>query len=206
MGKWIKENLVLVSGIVLPVLLVGGFFILSKAPRILADPPQTDFLLVGYSYDYQHQSNYFLTFEVRDGHLTGKAVPKTENNTNYNQQKARIFRYSAQNNSFEEIAFDLPEALDSIEESVPLQLGETGTLTLDKRSKSPDGYQYEFVGYRGRGGLLGELFGMRRHYESTYILKKDGAYFDLPDPSSDHHSYQYDLHFMGWVIDAESAQ
>lgn len=206
MGKWIKENLVLVSGIVLPVLLVGGFFILSKAPGMLADPTQYDFLLVGYSYDYQHQSNYFLTFEVRDGHLTGKAVPKAENNTNHNQQKARIFRYSAQDNSFEEMVYELPEGLENIEEAVPLQLGETGALTLDKRSKSPDGYQFEFVGYRGRGGLLGELFGMRRHYESAYILKKDGATFDLPNPSSDHLGYQYNLHFMGWVTDGEPAQ
>ena len=54
--------------------------------------------------------------------------------------------------------------------------------------------------------MLGELFGMRRHYESTYILKKGEAWFNLPDPSSDHHSYQYDLHFMGWVLEEGSAQ
>ena len=53
MGKWIKDNLVLVSGIVLPVLLIIGFFILSNLPRVLADPPQYDFLLVAYRYDYQ---------------------------------------------------------------------------------------------------------------------------------------------------------
>ena len=62
MIKWIRENLVLVSGIVLPILLVGGFFILSKAPTMLADPPEYDFLLVGYRYDYQQPSDYFLTF------------------------------------------------------------------------------------------------------------------------------------------------
>jgi hypothetical protein len=138
--------------------------------------------------------------------LTGRAVPKDENNTNNNQQKARIFRYDVEDNRFEEIVYELPEGLDSMEQPVPLQLGEAGALTLDKRSTSPDGYQFEFVGYRGRGGLLGELFGMRRHYESTYILKKDGAWFDLPDPSSDHHTYQYNLHFMGWVLDEGPAQ
>jgi len=201
MGKWIKENLVLISGIILPVLLVGGFFVLSRAPAMLADPPEYDFILVGYHYDYQHETNYFLDFEVRDGHLTARAVPRAENQVNYNQQNARLFRYDVEENSFEELVYELPKDLESLEEPVQLDLGIAGSLKLDKRIKSPDGYEFEFVGYRGRGGLLGEIFGMRRHYESSYILKKDGAYFDLPLPSSDHYTYQYDQHFMGWVLD-----
>lgn len=206
MGKWIKENLVLLSGILLPILLVGGFFLLSKAPRVLADPPRYDFILVGYNYDYQHPTDYYLNFEVRNGHLEGRAVPRDENNAGNNQQKARIFRYNVKENTFDEIVYELPRELENIEEPTPIQLGETGKLTLDKRIKSPDGYQFEFVGYRGRGGLLGELFGMRRNYESTYILKRDEAWFDLPNPSSDHATYQYDLQFMGWVIEDGPAQ
>jgi len=206
MGKWIKENLVLISGILLPVLLVAGFFVLSRAPTMLAEPPGYDFILVGYHYDYQHQTNYHLDFEVRDGRLTGKAVPRGKRQVNYNQQNARVFRYDATENTFDEIEYDLPEGLDDLEEPAQIDLGAAGDLRLDKRLKSPDGYQFEFVGYRGRGGLLGEIFGMRRHYESTYILKKDGAYFDLPEPSTDHYTYQYDLHFMGWVLDEGPAQ
>jgi len=206
MGNWITKNLVLISGILLPVLLVGGFFVLSRAPRMLSDPPGYDFLLVGYHYDYQHPGDYYLAFEVRDGHLSGRAVPRDENNANSNRQQARIFRYDVSENAFDEIAYDLPEGLESIENPVPLRLGEAGTLKLDKRSTSPDGYQFEFVGYRGSGGMLGELFGMRRHYQSSHILKKDGAWFDLPEPSVDRYNSPYDLHFMGWVLDEEQAQ
>jgi hypothetical protein len=206
MGKWIKENLVLVSGILLPVLLVGGFFVLSNAPRILADPPKYDFVLVGYRYDYQHPSDYYLTFEVRDGKLSGRAVPKGEGNANFNRQYAGIFRYDAGTNTFEEIVYELPDGLEGIEEPIPLLLTETSGLTLDKHRQSPDGYNFEFLGYRGRGGLLGEMFGMRRRYESDYVLKKDGAWFDLPKPFSDSYYYQNDLHFMGWVIEQDSAQ
>jgi hypothetical protein len=199
MNKWIRENLVLVSGIVLPILLVGGFFILSRAPTMLADPPEYDFLLVGYRYDYQHPSDYYLTFEVRDGKLTGRAIAKDDSNANYNRQYAGIFRYHSASNAFEEIIFDLPEDLEGIEKSVPLLLTETDNLKLDKSRQSPDGYTYEFLGYRGRGGLLGELFGMRRRYESNYVLKKDSAYFNLPRPVTEP-NYQNDLHFMGWVV------
>lgn len=205
MGKWIKQNLVLVSGIVLPVLLVAGFFILSNVPRMLADPPMYDFLLVAYRYDYQQPNHYYLTFEVRDGKLTGRAVPRGEGNPNYNRQYAGIFRYNAEENTFAEIAYELPEGLDDIEEPLPLNLEGTSALTLDKRSQSPDGYAFEYLGYRGRGGLLGEIFGMGRRYESDYVLKKGSAYFDLPKPATDPYYYQQNLHFMGWVIEAGNA-
>jgi hypothetical protein len=204
MGKWIRDNLVLVSGIVLPVLLVGGFFLLNKAPRILSDPPEYDFVLVGYRYDYQHPSNYYLSFEVRDGKLTGRAVPRDEQNVNINRQYAGIFRYDAASATFTEIVYELPEGLDDIDEPIPLELAETSGLKLDKRRQSPDGYAFEFLGYSGWGGLLGEMFGMRRRYESGYVLKKDSVYIDLPRPAADPY-YQNDLHFMGWVIEEGGA-
>jgi hypothetical protein len=204
MGKWIRDNLVLVSGIVLPVLLVGGFFLLNKAPRILSDPPEYDFVLVGYRYDYQHPSNYYLSFEVRDGKLTGRAVPRDEQNVNINRQYAGIFRYDAASATFTEIVYELPEGLDDIDEPIPLELAETSGLKLDKRRQSPDGYVFEFLGYSGWGGLLGEMFGMRRRYESGYVLKKDSVYIDLPRPAADPY-YQNDLHFMGWVIEEGGA-
>ena len=200
MGTWIKNNLVLVSGIVLPVLLVAGFLVLSQVPKMMADPPEYDFVLVGYQYDYQQPGNYYLTFEVRDGRLSGKAVPNSQNNYNPNRHKAQIFHYRASNNSFEEIPFDLPYGLESMEGPIPLDLGQAANLPLDKRSESPDGYRFEFLGSRGSGGLLGELFGMNRRYESNYVLTKDGAYFDLPVPSPGPQTYYYhDLQFMGWV-------
>ena len=205
MGKWIKENLVLVSGILLPVLLVGGFFVLSNAPRILADPPVYDFLLVAYRSDHQHPRDYYLSFEVRDGKLNGRVVSRGEGNANFNRQYAGIFRYKAEENTFDEIVYELPDGLEDIEEPVPFLVEETSNLKLDKRSQSPDGYSFEFLGYRGRGGLLGEIFGMGRRYESNYVLNKDGAHVNLPKPASDPYYYQHNLHFMGWVIEEGSA-
>lgn len=195
----------LLSGIILPVLLVGGFFILSNLPRQLADPPRYDFLLAGYRYDYQHPANYYLSFEVRDGKLTGKVIPKDESKAGYNRQTANIYRYIAARNAFEEIEYDLPEDLEDLGAAVPLALPQTSGLKLDKRSRSPDGYTFEYLGYRGRGGLLGEMFGMRRRHDSNYVLKKDSAYFNLPVPSSDAW-YQNDMHFLGWIVEEGGAQ
>lgn len=204
MKAWLKENLVLVSGIVLPVLLVGAFFVLNSAPRFLSDPPTTDFVLVAYQYDYQHVNDYSLSFEVRDGKLTGKVSPRNQNNAN-ERQVANIFRYNVAQNTFEEIVYDLPENLKGFDEPVRINLPNADHLHLDKRKQSPDGYTFEFIGYRGVG-LLGELFGMRRRSQSGYELKKGNARFALPKPASNTNYYQNNLQFMGWVVEEDSEQ
>lgn len=204
MGKWIKENLVLLSGILLPVLLVGGFFILNRLPGALADPPAYDFLLIVFHNDYQNPRDYYLTFEVRDGKLSGRVSPTDEEHRHITRKNAGIFRYRTNSNAFEEIVFDLPEGLHQLEASVPLDLGKAAHLKLDKRQQSPDGYQFDFLGYLGHGGLLGEMFGMGRRYENSYGLKKGDRYFELPELSSDLNSYQHDLQFMGWVVEEDT--
>ena len=204
MGKWIKQNLVLVTGIVLPVLLVVGFLVLQGAPKILADPPQYDFLVVGYHYNARHPREYRLSFEVRDGRLQGRATPHSDGNIYPNRQHAAIYRYRSTSDSFTEIAWDLPEGLDDIEEPVTFRVDEVDDLQLDKTSRSPDGYVFEYAGYRGRGGPLGELFGMSRRYESNYVLNRNSAIFELPSPASTPYYYGHELHFMGWVTGEEA--
>ncbi len=200
MNKWIKQNLVLVSGIVLPMLLVGGFFILNYIPKALDDPPAYDFLLVAYQYNYQNPIGYYLTFEVRNDKLTGKAIPNGDD-ARYNYRKgATIFRYRVAGQRFEELVFGLPDGLDEIKEPITLELADAANLKLDKRIQSPDGYQFEYQGYRGRGGLLGEIFGMNRRWQSNYVLKKGSIFVDLPTPVTDPYFNQNEVEFMGWVV------
>jgi len=200
LGRFIKDNAVLIAGIVLPVLLVAGFMILSHIPKALLDPPQYDFLLVAHRYDQQQRLDYNLAFEVRDGRLTGKATPRDDGNYS-NNQRASLFRYKADGNIFEELIFELPENLDELEKPLSFPIAEVQNLQLDKRAQSPDEYTFEYLGYRGGGGLLGELFGSRRRYESSCTLKKDSAYFDLPAPMPELNYYSQNLYFIGWVID-----
>ena len=51
MKKFIRENLVLVMGVSLPVLLVILFFLTSVLPKSLAEPPQHDLLFSVPRYD-----------------------------------------------------------------------------------------------------------------------------------------------------------
>ena len=202
MKQWIKDNPVLVAGIALPVLLVIAFFILGKVPSILLDDPEYDFVIVSYHYDHQHPQNYYLSFEVREEALQGKVIPAKQDQSHARRQYAGIFRYVAAENRFIEIAHDLPEGLDNLTEPLEFTLEETRGLVLDKRSESADGYTFQIPGYRGRGGLLGGIFGMGRR-DNDYALSKEGAYFNIPKPSTNRNYNRYDTHFMGWVV-AES--
>ena len=205
MLNWIKNNLVLVSGIVLPVLLVLGFLILQSIPRALTDAPKYDFLVAAFRYDAQQLRNYDLSFEVRDTHLQGRANPRTDRNTYSNRQHATLFRYRAKDNRFDEVPFDLPETLDSIESVTTFPIDEVADLKLDKSSRSPDDFVFEYVGYRGRGGILGEIFGMGRRNNNYYVLSQGSAWFDLPLPAADMQYYGNDLAFLGWVMPATTA-
>ena len=109
--------------------------------------------------------------------------------------------YDAMNNSFEEVIYDLPEGVDDLEK--PLSFSVPGLLGINfsKKQTSPDGYRFKYLGYRGRGGLLGEVFGMRRRYDSHYVLTQDGANFELPNPSHQPNYYfGQNLSFVGWVV------
>lgn len=189
----------LVAGIVLPVLLVAGFLVLQGAPRVLGEPPGHDFLVVGVRYEPQRAGAYRLSFEVRDERLHLRMAP-LESATDLTGRQLRLFRYSAAENAFSEVGFELPGDPETLEQPVSRILGETSSLRLDKSLRSPDGYLFEYTGYRNRGGLLGELFGMGRRHDSQYALSRDGAWFPLPEPDGERYYYGNELDFLGWIV------
>lgn len=201
MGKFIKENLVLVSGIVLPVLLVVGFLILSQVPKSMLNPPEYDFVISAYRHVSPTPHDLCVDFEVEDGKLRGRLKPEKRENECYYRHQVELYRYDADADSFEEIVFDLPDGLEDVEKTTTFPIEEAKDLTLDKKSRSNDGYTFEYLGYRGNGGLLGEMFGMRRRHHNQYVLSKNGTYFELPELG--HRRYYYygnNIHFLGWVV------
>ncbi|MGA0266123.1 MAG: hypothetical protein ACO3KY_09580 [Lysobacterales bacterium] len=208
MKEWIQRNLVLISGIVLPMLLVAGFFILNQVPRALTEPPQHDFLLVIYRCNSGPEAHHYLEFDVQEGHLTGRAVRRKDENSRipWNRQRAGIFRYNASDNTFSEFVYEIPNNLNEPGEPLILELGLAGTLALDKRRQSPDGFSFQREQYRGGGGLLGSIFGMGR-YERPYVLRKGNADFelDLDLFLPDDFEYCREVSFMGWIMDEEES-
>lgn len=166
-----KENLPLIIGIALPVLLVAFVAGAIYLPRFFVDPPQYDFIYA--TGDYTTLSYY----EVVDGKLTqvggemnapavilGKPV-----DTYY--EPPTFYIYEFEKDEGRKISFD-----------------EVRELNLDDDDESPDGYK---IVQGSSDGLFGP-----GNWDKRYI-KGHGLSKEI-DLNLGH--YYYDFYLMGWVI------
>ena len=202
MSNWIKQNRVLLAGLILPMLLVGLFFGLNKAPVALTSPPTQDFLLVVYQYDDQRPRDFNLSFAVKDAVLRAKVTPHDTNHTLHNGQQASIYRYRAATNRFDAIDYRMPEGIADLVAPVEFAVAETLSLKLDARAESPDGWTFEYLNDADRGGLLLAIFSMGSQHEGRYQLSKKGGIFALPTLEFSQTIRQQDVQFMGWIMKA----
>lgn len=200
MKKFIKENLVLLIGLTLPVLLVVLFFLATVLPKSLSAPPQYEMLFAIDHYDYaacgeceDWKRNLKVDFVVRDGVLKVRVTRNDSKNLNYHTR--RLMVYDGKTESVREIALDMAKFADSAD-GAELVLDETRNMLIDVSSKSPDGFELEGAPYGG-GGLVGALFGggYRSH---GHRIRKDSVGYKLPSIQNDY--YYNNLRFIGWVV------
>jgi hypothetical protein len=72
MKNFIKENLVLVIGLTLPLLIILLFFVATVIPKSMGTPSQYEMLFTTMKYDYQNKPDYLLDFSVKDKHFMVK--------------------------------------------------------------------------------------------------------------------------------------
>jgi hypothetical protein len=134
MKDWIKENLVLVIGLALPVLLIALFFVATVLPKSFGTPPQYELLFTTSKYDYQNKPEYVLDFNVKNKQLMVKA--KKYDEKTYNNASRLLMAYDAKTEAVREIALDASKLSDGVE----VVLEETKNMQLDTSLTSPDGY------------------------------------------------------------------
>jgi len=191
--KFVRENLVLVVGLTVPVLLMAGFLAVSALPDRLSDPPQYD--LVFSTNDYPSTPVPInVRLIVKDGALVAQYTRPPGQQGSFGVWK-KLFLYEASSRRVRQLTFGFPPDMTAIEgtreESVASAMG----LVLDTTLQSPDGYELASGDRRG-GGLLLELFGGSRGYEarlrrgsrSVPIAPGGGAAFDYGS-----------VEFVGWV-------
>jgi hypothetical protein len=191
MKNWMKENLVLVIGLALPVLLIVLFFVATVLPKSFGTPPQYEMLFTTTKYDYQNKPEYLIDFNVKNKQLMVKAK-KSDDKNNYSSGSHRLMAYDAKTEAVREIAVDESKLSDGVE----VVLEETKNMTLDISLTSPDGYTLEGPNYNS-SGLLGGLFG-GGYRNSGFRLKKGNVGYKVPQHQPDY--YYSDLKFIGWVI------
>ena len=190
MKNWLKENLVLVIGLTLPLLLIVLFFVATVIPKMTGTPPQYEVLFSVQDYTGQNKQDYIVDFKVKDKQLMIKTKKADDKNYSYNSKK--LMAYDAKTEVMREISIDDSKFSDDAE----ILLEETKNMTIDTAMQAPDGYMLENQGYSGTG-LIGGLFGggYRNH---GYRLKKGNVGYKI---NMQQNNYYYDqLSFIGWVI------
>ncbi|HNV88382.1 MAG TPA: hypothetical protein PKL53_05400 [Methylotenera sp.] len=190
MKNWIKENLVLVIGLTLPLLLIVLFFVATVIPKAFGTPPQYEMLFAATQYDYQKTAEFSLNFNVKNKQLMVKPKKIEDKNTNYNQVK--LFVYDGKTETTREITLDNSKFTDGVE----VALEETRSFEIDTNNASPDGYVLDGPNYSG-SGLLGGLFG-GGYRNSGFRVKKGGVGYKIPNTQQDY--YYNQVQFIGWII------
>lgn len=185
--NFIKENLFVIIGAALPVLLLVGALAATKLPGLWVEPPRHDFLFLDREGNY---ACFPARFQVRTGRLEITAHKSADHCTHYVNQYPRLYRYEARAETIRELPYDIPPA------------GETGAvaaaagLRLDTARKSPDGYEVVEGPRYHHGDFFGFFGGY--HYESGIALKKDGRTIEVP---LDDGTWYGRGQFLGWVLE-----
>lgn len=192
---FLKENLVLIMGLTLPVILVVLFFAAAVLPKWLAPPPQYAALFTASRYEYGTPPPVQIGFFVADGILKARVGKNNDKNQSY--QSRKLMLYDGKSDSVREIAYDLAK-LNALSDGSETILDETRNLRIDSSFRAPDGYEFEGAGY-GHGGLVQELFGGGYRNRGPRI-KKGAAAYKISLPSHYAGYYYGDAQFIGWVV------
>jgi hypothetical protein len=193
MKKFVKDNFVLVIGLALPILLIVFFFIATVIPKSMSTPPQHEMFFTTVDFRYQNTTDYSVDYLIKDKHIMVKTKWRDEEHRNYNSKKLMVF--NGISNTVREIEVDV-DAIGMNASNTAIILEGTKNISVDVNRTSLDGYTLEQTAY-GSGGLLGGLFGGRRH-NRDYRLKKGSVAYVLPDSSANY--YYNQVRFLGWVV------
>lgn len=185
MKSFFKENLVLVAGVALPLLLTIIFFVATNIGKTTIALPKHELIFVA---EEAYNSPYQIIVRNKRLHLT---YTKPNKDNNYRKGNTpSLYVYDPITAESSEI--ELP--------AIGLQDGDTDVIipalaskTVSSLKESPDGYQFSYVS-RGGGNLMTEVFGGGYSSRSGQVLHKGPQRIDVP------HADHYRASFVGWVI------
>ncbi len=191
MRSFFKENLALVTGLALPLLLIGFFVAAGSLGRATVPDPRHDAVFaVDY---YKNMDNRPWTIALESGKIVIRKRKTTQNEAVYGgAPRLYVFDHTTLSARKLDVDFDRVDAQGSV--SSPT-LDSVNKRTVLEGPLAPDGYRFDYVGY-GSGGFLGDVFGMSRS-RSAYALVKDSRSIPVKGPEA-----FYNVEIIGWVGDA----
>lgn len=190
----LKENHVLVAGILLPLLLVGLLGLAKSFPFHVVPDPTFRAVYAMNSYGGIQKFTYNVTDQ---GKLEISFLsPKHENAYNYGIPTGRIFIFTPSTGQLEDTALAVPTVKEG-QEKTPVDSEKFAKYKLSGQVTAPDGYMYENKG-SPRSSLITDVLSFHGH-GPLYTLTKDGRQISLPNPTN----LYGELIFIGWIIDEE---
>jgi len=193
MKNFLRENLMIVVSIVLPLLVVLFFGLASVIPNLYSTPPAHDLLLSLQDRSTAKTSPVKIGLVVEEEKL--KALVVKSDNPGY-EQNPRLFRYDHLSGEVLEVSIPLPVNIVDMNEGFEIPIPGFAQLRISDALRAPDGY--EFRGRRRGGGFMTELFGGSRN-RTDVSISKNGAIIRIDLPASDY--WYNDVRLVGWVIE-----
>jgi len=190
MRHYIRENRILLLGILLPLFLVFLFEIAYFLPRWLVKPPQYDLLYLASPYPHSGAS-----FNVVDGKLSVSINPQIRKGE---LPMPRLFLFEAKTQTSKEIPIELPAVNKN---STPYQkeslsIPALENLNISSNETAPDGYKAE-LSSPSFGGAIGLL--LSHSYKRNFVISKNGNIIQLSEEANSLKGYQ-SIKFLGWVV------
>lgn len=186
-SSFIKENRVLVAGLVLPILLIGILAIAKTIPASMV--PLAEHKVMYYSQGWNVKGQIAVKVDS-EGKLQPVFNPSTTANYklegNDPSPITMIYLYDPKTNTSEETKV----TLDKNGKVIPLEKFKDITLSTDP--VAPDGYIFEAYRYRNHS-LITDIFSYRSYNSGPAITNK-GRVISLPKPSIYYGSFE----FLGW--------
>ena len=187
MKAFLRENLVLVAGISLPVVLALVFMLATYLQNAGMMAPQYKVLFATNYFKQNGYNNYPYTFIIEDNTVVLNYEPQEKGNWHNRLPQLYLFDPATQITKQIDVPKirDQKEAQDIIVTGVPK--GEYTTT-----DESPDGFIFE-KSYRGSGNLMTEIFGGGYRKRSEHALRKNGFSMRVPE------SKPYNTELIAWV-------
>ena len=191
-GRFVRDNIFLIAAVLLPLAVVAFFLAASLVPARTVPPPAYD-LVIKASGPYNRPPHLMVDYLVQGGRVVAhvRRVPP-----NGFSQHATLFLFQHDTGLLTEIKTDLPSELASEEESRDIPVEALAGRRIVTSEVSPDGYRLEMRPRRAPG-IIGELFGMRRHDDGVSLV--NGRHVIRLTPPAPHR-YIAPISALGWIV------
>ncbi len=188
MKQFLKNNGVLIAGIVLPLALMLVFHIAEVATRASVADPQYD--LVFSANGYGDQSWHV---GVENEQLVIRYTPPKTPPAGYVPPKPQLYRLDHRTMTASLLNINYDHVVDGVVQDPAID--EINKNSISTTAQSPDGYQLIYD-YNYHSGIFPELFGFGYEHSSN-ILRKGARNIPV---KADGVTYYISAQLVGWIL------